>query len=36
MFFDRVMLKYVYEFEKGGFKVEELCDEVCLRKEIDC
>ena len=32
---DRAMLKYAYELEKGGSKVEELCDVACLRKETD-
>ena len=33
---DRAMLKYAYELEKGGSKVEVLCDEACSRKETDC
>ena len=33
---DRAMLKYAYELEKGGSKVEELCDAACSRKETDC
>ena len=32
---DRAMLKYAYELEKGGSKVEELCDVACSRKETD-
>ena len=30
---DRAMLKYAYELEKGGSKVEELWDVACSRKE---
>ena len=29
------MLRYAYELEKGGSKVEELCDVACSRKETD-
>ena len=32
---DRAKLKYAYELEKGGSKVEELCDVACSRKETD-
>ena len=32
---DRAMLKYAYELEKGGSKVEELCDVACSRKDTD-
>ena len=32
---DRAMLKYAYELEKGGSRVEELCDVACSRKETD-
>ena len=33
---DRAMLRYAYKLEKGGSKVEELCDVACSRKETHC
>ncbi|KAL9987537.1 hypothetical protein ACROYT_G001862 [Oculina patagonica] len=33
---DRAMLRYAYELEKGGSKVEELGDVACLGKDSSC
>lgn len=33
---DRAMLRYAYELEKGGSKVEELGDVACLSKDSSC
>lgn len=33
---DRAMLRYAYELEKGGSKVEELGDVACLEKDSSC